>query len=80
MNLQSQMIYNVIKNNSPMSLSDLKKYFNVSIYQGVDREDSREFMNDLNSLIESGYVVKSHDENGLIYEISENSLRIDSEI
>ena len=79
MNAQSTIIYNVIRNREVISLSDLKEYFNVSIYQGASIADSRELMNDLNSLIESGDVIKFNNCDGLLYKISDESFKNDLE-
>ena len=79
MKLQETIIYNVIRNNEVISLSELKNYFNVSIKQGASISDSRELMNDLNSLIEKGDVIKFNDSESVLYKISPDSLKNDLE-
>ena len=77
MTTQENLIYNVIRNSGSIQLSDLKKYFNVSIEKGATRKDSRELMNDLNTLIESGYIIKANNEDGFFFTISEEALSND---
>jgi hypothetical protein len=81
MTTNQTFIYNVIRNSEVITLSDLKTYFNVSIYQGAscNSEEKNELMNDLKLLIESGDVIKFNDENGLLYRISDESLKNDLE-
>jgi len=77
MTTQENLIYNVIRNSGSIQLSDLKEYFNVSMRQGATREDSRELVNDLNTLIESGYIIKANNEDGLFFAISDEALSND---
>lgn len=69
---QTAQIYDVIKNAKSIRLSDLKKSFNVSIYQNCKISDSRSLMKDLNFLVEKEFITKTYDSEGLVFSINEN--------